>query len=1233
MKVIKELDQSLLLNHFGIKDKYYLVVTILIFFDLNNPSEPLKESELWPFVRDRLGQDTIFEQGMPKPKAEVLVHGSCFAPDEVPVRGARVSFRVGSIHKGLDVFGRRFWRKRGGVYETVTDPEPFTVMDINYNNAFGGEGFAKNPVGVGYIPDNAPSGHDLWPLPCVEDPNHLIASPHDRPEPAGFCPYDLMWPQRHDKLGTYDERWLRERWPYYPEDMNYSFFNTAPDDQQREEYFQGDESLEIENMHRSLPGIRSGLPGLRMRCFLTQLSPGDPDRKNAQFRENTTRLDTVWLFPADLRGVAVYRGVAETVDDEASDVLRIFLASERLKEEPGSIDDYLEEEKKRLDKKVSVDLSKLDEAKEQIAQAKEKVKAIPELVKAATDRALGKAPRPPAKASEAVMGEAMERLRAGADRLSRTEARLTGLKAKFGHLVKIDVSGIGKAKEALAGAAEKMRAASEKIDQAKADIAGRQEEVRGALKDLPPDVLKDAGIDPAALFFDPKPEKMWHDSGMKFLVACRDNLLRDRELQNKLSAAGLTRKTIKSAWLGVNPEEGTAPRPAWGLPVDGDGGAGEVLKLPAGLVIPRFSGAGLKRLLVRPGNPADSSRDELVEGSKDAPLVLGAAEGKCFLRVGDDLEAFLAHQEAGDLCAVAALADAGQAPDDETGELIASAKAFLVASPADPDDRNREDLEAFRETYPNAFLLSLPAGKNLIEAHGAGVDLRQWILEALPPEALPVSDDETEPAEERAEEARPNAADLAKGIKQDLDGVVGPKLAQLMDRKKTLTDQVKAKLEDLGRDPEQALSPEAGSLPQKPFDAAGLLAGFAGARARLQSAGVLTPEMEQKIAQAEKKAQGIADRAAARHEAGLGKIEAAREKAKNPIPDQVKARMKAAGIDPDDREPMTREAVMERYEQGRSLAGKNLSGLDLSGLDLPGIDLRRANLKKTVFTGSNLKDADLTGAIGSEADCSQAILTGARMENGVFNQAGFQEADLSRAGMGRALLKEADLTSAVLTGAVLDGALLEKATMIKADLREASAEKGYFLGADVSEANFSGADLTKAAFLNAVMDNADFTGAKAHQTTVWGGGGDKVVFADAELHNFRVGGNAKITGADFKGAKIHRACLREADLPGADFRTGTIQGSLIEKCDLKGANFNRVAAHKTRIHKCDLTGADLAGVNLFQGSLRKSTLVDVDLSRANLYGVEVYQAVTGNTRFDKANLKMTRLAEYQDVVE
>lgn len=343
MKVVKPLNQGLLYKTYEANKKFYLCAVILSYFSFDSPSL-LSEPDLWNFAGAELGKDAMLDMCMPKPKGEVLVVGTCFTPEGKPVPAYEVGLKIGPIDKTLYVFGDRFWERKAGVLKTISDPLPFTEMDITYENAFGGPDYKKNPLGKGYAPVRTGSGKAIHPLPNIEDPRDLIDSPKKKPDPAGFGPINLTWPQRMEKVGTYDQKWLENLFPGLAEDIDYTYFNTAPPDQWLDGFFNGHEGFQIKGMHPEKPLIQANLPGFKSRCFINQET-----EKGENFKEIKTNLDTVWIFPHAEKGITVWRGVVEISTDDAEDVLHMLVAYERTDDEPRSTAHYKEALLKRLD--------------------------------------------------------------------------------------------------------------------------------------------------------------------------------------------------------------------------------------------------------------------------------------------------------------------------------------------------------------------------------------------------------------------------------------------------------------------------------------------------------------------------------------------------------------------------------------------------------------------------------------------------------------------------------------------------------------------------------------------------------------------------------------------------------------------------------------------------------------------------------------------------------------------
>lgn len=287
-----------------------------------------------------------------KPRTDLIFVGRCHAPGDEPAASCRVTFQVGGHGRTLQVFGDRWWAG-GGVGHRKTDPQPFTEMELSWERAYGGAGCPDNPVGRGDEPVELDDGRRVWPLPNVEYPEQLVSSPDDRPAPAGFGPVPMGWEPRRSKAGTYDERWLQTRWPWYPEDLDWGIFNAAHPVLQREGFLRGDEEIYLENLHPEERRFRARLPGLRVRAFVNELPEGvdpppptekerrewsPPPRDRMVFREIALSLDTVWVDAEEGLVALVWRGHGRVRDPEHAEVLDLFVVAESLDEPPADVE-------------------------------------------------------------------------------------------------------------------------------------------------------------------------------------------------------------------------------------------------------------------------------------------------------------------------------------------------------------------------------------------------------------------------------------------------------------------------------------------------------------------------------------------------------------------------------------------------------------------------------------------------------------------------------------------------------------------------------------------------------------------------------------------------------------------------------------------------------------------------------------------------------------------------------
>lgn len=289
-----------------------ITVSVKATFDL--PEEGVAElaAEQRPLTGDEHHDDDIerslrwgSDLELLKPQGECWVVGSFHAPHGLPVDRSVAAFSVGSVGKQVAVSGDRVWRT-GGAGQAAE----ITSLPLTWERAFGGPGFDANPVGRGLV------GREL---PNVEDPSALVQSSDQRPRPAGFAPLPRAWKTRVRHAGTYDQRWLAERYPSFADDLDYRYFLCAPQDQRIEGFWQGDEEIRLRHLHPLHASLRARLPGLRAQAFLV---------RGGELGDVGLRLDTIAIDADAGQAVCVWRGVAD-VKDAAVDVDHLFVVHQR----------------------------------------------------------------------------------------------------------------------------------------------------------------------------------------------------------------------------------------------------------------------------------------------------------------------------------------------------------------------------------------------------------------------------------------------------------------------------------------------------------------------------------------------------------------------------------------------------------------------------------------------------------------------------------------------------------------------------------------------------------------------------------------------------------------------------------------------------------------------------------------------------------------------------------------
>jgi len=335
MSLVKSLQASFFSNCFTFNHSHYFNCSAVWGFYLDSGVSIL-EQNLWQVIGSHINGEIPIDEGYAKQHGEFIVYGNAYAPKGKKVTEQAVEVEFCGIKKQLLVTGDRVWQ--GAL---ASHPEPFNCMEINYTRAFGSKNYLHNHMGIGHLQGS----ENLIQVPNIEYPNNQQLSSGKEVKVAGFSALDSRWQTRKQYMGTYDEKYIQNEMPGLASDTDFRFFNCAPEDQQIEGYFKGNEAYRIVNMHPELHEIKGHLPDVIGRCFIQQKLLD----AETVFKEVPLKLDTVYFFPSDNIGIVIHRGAVKVSHPQAKDIQHILLAHENKHDNTRTLAHYQQELQKRTD--------------------------------------------------------------------------------------------------------------------------------------------------------------------------------------------------------------------------------------------------------------------------------------------------------------------------------------------------------------------------------------------------------------------------------------------------------------------------------------------------------------------------------------------------------------------------------------------------------------------------------------------------------------------------------------------------------------------------------------------------------------------------------------------------------------------------------------------------------------------------------------------------------------------
>jgi len=301
---------------------------------------------------------------------------------------------------------------------------------------------------------------------------------------------------------------------------------------------------------------------------------------------------------------------------------------------------------------------------------------------------------------------------------------------------------------------------------------------------------------------------------------------------------------------------------------------------------------------------------------------------------------------------------------------------------------------------------------------------------------------------------------------------------------------------------------------------------------------------------------------------------------------------------------------------GATLQG-DFSGWDLSDAHLGGATLNRTNVSGTVFSGADLRAAQLTSLVTNVPPVLNDVRFGSLSQFAGSTCTTFTDTDLLGAGL---TVVPADIDAAGCEANVFPGSTVPMTTL--ADFAVTADAPTFPLGGANYVVTPGSADALKGANLEGLQFSgsrfsgfpADLSGANLNYANLRGSTFDLADLSNATFR-FNVTANdasfvqANLTGAQFNSAST---VLQDADFIGA-----TISGATFQGADLTNASFVDVLANGTSFDSAIARGTSFNGAHIYSEATAFSGV-------RNLQGASFVGAVlAGNTDGSGAGLSFT----------
>lgn len=1170
MIIQQELNQNILVKNFSYANKHFLIISTILYSDIKN-SELYNSNILWNDIKDFIRMEQPLDEGYAKKNAELVIYGNCYSKEKVKVK--EVGFRLHKenfiLEKQLDVIGDRILSRNIFGKESISKPKEFKKLKVSYTNAYGGEKCEKNPIGKGFK-ENLSINSSLA-LHNIDKKEDLVLSYKNKNcVTHSFEPLSMYWSERLKKLGTYDEYWQRNHWPYFAEDIDFEVFNTVPRDQRIKGFFKGDENFEIYNMHPKIENLSGALPKKIVKTFVIK-----KEKNDEVFIELKTNIDTLIILPELERTAFVSRAMIEVNDDEYTEIENIFCVTEDLDSEEKDIEYYKKLQIERLEDPLSIK-KKIDDSfsTDNIIDLKD----ISLMAEISLRTHLHESPK--IFLSSSGLKSVQDKYRSMItkylenDKLKRTTINsLNSIKKLTDH--NIYSNSIDKHFEELLGG--KNEDINKKIalfrkkypDIACENILKEQVEKIKNSKEL--QKIKEDGFDSFLI-------KNWSDAARFFLADKNEILKKNPEFHNKFKKFGLREITINHIlYIGLNEEKVVIDKKGW---IDNS----EKIDIDKGYVIGFFKGAEVKKIVIRKeifdkyGKYLGDKSDVKIKGSIDEQIVLKGKKEEYIIVVDEILQAYLLFQDFWHICTIVVMKNKEEFEESEYF-LSNKNKLKLIIT-------TKFDLE-----YKDIKTHNLEVKENIYEEYLKKRDLESEIIENIPELNFKEKIKQEQRRKKRQGDAYVLPVDLKdqdnrlkKHILGDFSKNIENSLSDLsMDDKNHLLNKMKEVDESVNN----MRIDKVDNIFEKVDD-------------------ILRDMYRQNPNESIKKAISKV----------TAKLQDFKSNKKNAIPKSFSNRTsKSFNTSNSLKEYSKNNSVLEnsvfQFDEISNFKffNTNFNNSRWEEIHFENIDFINCSFKKSMFSNSTFKNCtfknlEMDNLSISSSEFSQCTFKNTNLDNLVFTGSELAESIFESVSLSFTAFSNSDFLDCDFLSINLKESIFDKITMVNCQFSESKMLKNIYTSIDIQNSIINNCDILKSTLLKSSILNCDLS-----KNNLENNCSNKSNWKDVSFHT----------------SLLNNSTYQFNSFENVDFSQAFLENSILYDCKFIKCDLRYLSAKYTSLKKSEIYSCSIKRLNLFKGDLNKTHFIDSNLTDSNLFQCNIFNTKFKNSIFIECNLERTNL--------